>query len=396
MADSMIKDKDKKYIAGTYGRFDLQFVSGKGSTVYDETGKKYTDLGSGIAVNVFGHCDEVWTQAVKDQLDKFAHSSNLYYSEPQVKLAELLCTKTGMSKVFFGNSGAEANECAIKAARKYSSDKYGDGRNVIITLVNSFHGRTVTTLSATGQDVFHKDFGPFTEGFVHVPANDFAAMQAAVEKYPVCGIMMELVQGEGGVIALDSEYVDKVAALCKDKDIMLMIDEVQTGNGRSGCLYAFQKYGLQPDIVSTAKGLGGGLPIGACMLGAKCADVLGKGSHGSTFGGNPAVTAGAYSIISRIDDELLKGVEAKSRYIIDTLSKVNGVEEVTGLGLMLGIRTKAKAIDIVNDAIEHGVITLTAKDRIRLLPPLNIPEDQLKEAISVLSEIIEKHCKEEQ
>ena len=427
-----IKQNDKEFIANTYGRFDLELVKGKGSLLYDENDKEYIDLGTGIAVNVFGAGDEEWKQAVIDQLNLIPHTSNLYYSVPQVKLAKLLCEKTGMKKVFFGNSGAEANECAIKVARKYSSDKYGTDRNVIVTLVNSFHGRTITTLSATGQDVFHKDFGPFTGGFVYATANDFDSVKSLCETNKVCAIMMELVQGEGGVIALDPDFVKKVSDYCKENDYLLVIDEVQTGNGRTGKLYAYMNYGIQPDVVSTAKGVAGGLPMGACLIGEKCKDTLNPGSHGSTFGGNPVVTAGAYNIISRIDDTLLNGVKKRSKFIIEkiTLLKLDddfkpigvtdeakeisaidastiedviknykfgiwpslrpGVISVSGMGLMLGIQTEKEAKKIVNEAIEKGVITLTAKTKVRLLPALNIPMELLDKALTTLLEVIDE------
>jgi acetylornithine/N-succinyldiaminopimelate aminotransferase len=425
-----IKNNDKEFIANTYARFDLELVKGKGSLLYDENDKEYIDLGTGIAVNIFGAGDEEWKQAVIDQLNMIPHTSNLYYSVPQVKLAKLLCEQTGMKKVFFGNSGAEANECAIKAARKYSSDKYGDDRNVIVTLVNSFHGRTITTLSATGQDVFHKSFGPFTEGFVYATANDFDSVKKLCANNKVCAIMMELVQGEGGVIALEPGFVKQVADYCKENDYLLVIDEVQTGNGRTGALYAFMNYGIQPDIVSTAKGVAGGLPMGACLLGEKCKDTLGVSAHGSTFGGNPVVAAGAYNVISRINDELLKGVKERSKYIIEkiTLLKLDdnfvpvgvtdeakdisaidastvediiknykfgiwpslrpGVVSVSGMGLMLGIETEKEAKKIVNEAIEKGVITLTAKTKVRLLPALNIPMELLEKALAPLLAIL--------
>lgn len=388
-----IKSDDKEFIANTYGRFDLELVKGEGSLVYDENGKEYIDLGTGIAVNAFGVGDKEWKKAVTEQLDNIQHTSNLYYSIPQVKLAKMLCERTGMKKVFFGNSGAEANECAIKVARKYSSDRYGDGRNVIVTLVNSFHGRTVTTLSATGQDVFHKSFGPFTDGFVYCPANDFEAMKKICSENNVCGIMMELVQGEGGVIALDKDFVLGVEQLCKENDYCLVIDEVQTGNGRTGKLYAFQNYGITPDIVSTAKGLAGGLPFGACMMGEKCKDVLQPGDHGSTFGGNPVCSAGALNVLSRIDDELLDSVVKKSEHIKERLLKCKYVEDVSGLGLMMGISVKnGTAKDVVNTAITKGCIPLTAKTKVRLLPALNIPMDVLDRGIDILIESIEEVC----
>lgn len=388
-----IKSLDKEYIAGTYGRFDLAIVKGKGSLLYDEKGKEYIDLGSGIAVNAFGVADDEWKAAVIEQLGKVNHTSNLYYSEPDALLAKELCTRTGMKKVFFANSGAEANECAIKVARKYSNDKYGEDRNVIITLVNSFHGRTITTLSATGQDVFHKSFGPFTDGFVYATAGDLEGVKTLCKQNKVCAIMMELVQGEGGVIALDKDFVLGVEQLCKENDYCLIIDEVQTGNGRTGKLYAFQNYGITPDIVSTAKGLAGGLPFGACMMGEKCKDVLQPGDHGSTFGGNPVCSAGALNVLSRIDDELLDSVVKKSEHIKERLLKCKYVEDVSGLGLMMGISVKnGTAKDVVNTAITKGCIPLTAKTKVRLLPALNIPMDILDRGIDILIESIEEVC----
>ncbi|MBQ9940324.1 MAG: aspartate aminotransferase family protein [Clostridia bacterium] len=381
-----IKSFDSQYIASSYGRFDLQFEKGEGSLLYDENGKKYIDMGSGIAVNTFGLCDEVWQEAVKEQLSKLQHTSNLYYTSPQAKLAKMLCEKSGMKKVFFSNSGAEANECAIKCARKYSFDKYGDGRNVIITLKNSFHGRTVTTLAATGQDVFHTTFGPFTEGFRYAEPNDADSIAGLIDD-KVCAIMMELVQGEGGVIALESEYVKKVAEICKKKDILLIIDEVQTGNGRTGQLYCYMNYGIMPDIVSTAKGLAGGLPMGATLMGEKTKDTITPGSHGSTFGGNPVCAAGALSIIERIDDNLCNEVNRKSKYIIDSLTGAKGIKSISGMGLMLGIETEKPAKEVVLGCIEKGVVPLTAKNKVRLLPALNIPDNLLEQAVSIIRQV---------
>ena len=380
---------DKEYVAPTYGRFPVELVSGKGCLLQGADGKEYIDMTSGIGVNAFGICDESWIAAVTAQLGKLQHTSNLYYTDPCARLAQLLCQKTGMKKVFFSNSGAEANECAIKYARKYSQDKKGPQYSTIITLVNSFHGRTLTTLAATGQDHFHQYFQPLTSGFVHVAANDIAAMEQAVKENNVAGILLECVQGEGGVMALSREFVTAVAALCEKNDIPLMIDEVQTGNGRTGKLYAYMHYGVQPDIVSTAKGLGGGLPIGATMVSEKLQNVLCPGDHGSTYGGNPVCCAGALSIISRLDEEFLTQVQKKSQYIRSALEKAEGVEAVTGLGLMVGIKTVKSAKDIVNVCMENGVLCLTAKDKVRLLPPLNIPMEQLKQAM----EIIKAACK---
>ncbi len=384
-----IKELDNKYIAGTYARADVVFVSGKGSLLFDDEGKEYIDLGSGIAVNGLGIADDGWIKAVTEQLSKLQHVSNLYYTEPQAKLAQMLCERTGLRKVFFGNSGAEANEAAIKCARKYASDKYGDGkRSTIITLKNSFHGRTVTTLSATGQDVFHKDFSPFTEGFVFAEANNFESVKALSEENECCAVMMELVQGEGGVLALTKEFVESVSALCEEKDMLLVIDEVQTGNGRTGELYAFMHYGITPDIVTTAKGLGAGLPLGCAMMGEKVENTFTPSSHGSTFGGNPVCAAGAVYALSRIDDELLLGVRRKSEYIIKELTGHKGVRSISGMGLMLGIETERDAKEIVKDCLSKGVVCLTAKTKVRLLPALNITDDQLKKAIEVLKECL--------
>ena len=373
-----VKAADQEYIANTYSRFDLQIVSGHGSLVYDDAGKEYIDLGSGIAANAFGVCDAYWQQAVIEQVMRVQHTSNLYYTEPQARLAKLLCEKTGMKKVFFSNSGAESNECAIKAARKYASDQ-GSGRDTIITLKQSFHGRTITTLSATGQEHFHHHFGPFTPGFVHVTPGDVEELRAAASGR-VCAIMLEMVQGEGGVNLLDADYVHACAEICEKNDSLLIVDEVQTGNGRTGKLYAYEHFGIHPDIVSTAKGLGGGLPIGATLLGEKVKNTLTAGTHGSTFGGNPVCAAGAYSILSRIDEALLSEVAKKGEYIFSQFP------EATGLGLMVGIPTQKPAGEVVRAAIEKGVLCLTAKDKIRLLPALTIPWEQLKAGLAILKE----------
>lgn len=387
---SYITENDNLYVANTYARFPIEIVSGKGSTVVDSDGKEYTDLGSGIGVTAFGIADGEWKKAVENQLDKIQHTSNLYYTEPCSTLAEMMCEKTGMKKVFFSNSGAEANECAIKTARKYSESKKGKDYYTIITLKNSFHGRTITTLAATGQDKFHKDFTPLTEGFVYCTANNCEELKKLVSEVKPAGIMFEIIQGEGGVIALDKEFVLCAQNLSQANDIPLIIDEVQTGNGRTGKLYAYMNYGLNPDIVSTAKGLGGGLPIGATMMGEKVENVLKPGDHGSTFGGNPVCCAGAISILSRIDDALLNEVKEKSDYIFSALSNSDGVESVSGMGLMIGIKTKKNAKEVVAECINNGVLCLTAKDKVRLLPALNIPFKQLKQAV----EVIKKACKQ--
>ncbi len=386
-----IKQEDRQYIANTYGRFDLLLTRGKGAKAWDDAGKEYIDMGAGIAVNTFGYGDDEWVRAVTDQLGRLQHASNLYYTEPQVLLAKLLCEKTGMEKVFFGNSGAEANECAIKTARKYGTDKYGPERNVIITLKDSFHGRTITTLAATGQDAFHTHFTPFTEGFVHAAPNDLAAMEEAMENPRVCAVLLELIQGEGGLRVLDPDYVKGVAALAKEKDILLMIDEVQTGNGRTGALYCYMNYGLEPDVVSTAKGLAGGLPMGAVLFNGKTRATLGAGDHGSTFGGNPVCAAGAVNIISRITPELLAEVRAKGDYLRQQLENADGVEAFSGIGLMVGIRpARLTAREAAVAAIGQGLIVLTAKDKVRLLPPLNISWDDLKKAVEILKSVLGK------
>lgn len=382
------KELDNQYVAHAYGRFDVALTKGQGSTLYDEDGKKYIDFGSGIGVTAFGINDPVWTKAVEEQLHRVQHTSNLYYTAPCAKLAQLLCEKSGMKKVFFGNSGAEANEGAIKFARKYSYDKYGAGRSTIITLVNSFHGRTITTLAATGQDSFHTVFDPFTPGFKYCPANDIEALQAAATD-DVCAVLFECVQGEGGVNNLNPEFVSAIAKLAKEKDILIAVDEVQTGNGRTGTYFAYQQYGITPDIVTTAKGLGGGLPIGAVLFGEKLQDTMTPGSHGSTFGGNPVVAAGACSIVERIDDDFLSEVQRKSEKIRTALAKVKGVQSISGMGLMLGIETDKPAGEVAKACLANGLLILTAKTKLRLLPALNISDAELDEGLEILKGVLE-------
>ena len=375
---------DQCYVANTYARFPLALVSGKGSLVTDADGKEYIDLGTGIAVNTFGVSDDEWVAAVTEQLQTLQHASNLYYTTPCARLAEQLCLRTGMKKVFFCNSGAEANECAIKAARKYGVEHKGEDAYTILTLCNSFHGRTLTTLAATGQDAFHQLFTPLTPGFVHAPANDLAAVRAIAEQMPLAAIMFEAVQGEGGVNALDADFVKGLVALAEEKDILLIADEVQCGNGRTGMLYGYMNYGMMPDIVTTAKGLGGGLPIGATMLGEKVKGVFGAGDNGSTFGGNPVACAGALNILSRLDEEMLAGVRLRSQMIFDGLKDAKGVVSVSGMGLMLGIETEKNAADVIAACRENGVLVIKAKNKVRLLPPLNIPTELLARAIEVI------------
>lgn len=383
-----IQETDREYVAGTYARYPVAITAGKGSVVTDTDGKDYIDMTSGIAVTSFGACDEEWYKAICSQAAKIQHMSNLFYTEPCARLAKMLCERTGMRKVFFSNSGAEANECAVKAARKYAADTKGPDFHTVITLKNSFHGRTISMLSATGQDHYHKLFRPLTPGFVHAEPNNLEYMKVLADAHKTAAIMIECVQGEGGVVPLDEGYVKGVAEFARENDIILIVDEVQTGNGRSGRLYSYMNYDIQPDIVSTAKGLAGGLPLGATLLGEKVKDTLKAGDHGSTFGGNPVACAGGVSILGRIDDELLAGVRRKSKFLFDAFTGAAGIEAVTGMGLMMGLKTTKPAKDIVNACIADGVLCLTAKDRVRLLPALNIPDDLLAKA----AEVIKKNC----
>ena len=386
MSDLM--QRDRQFVAGTYNRFPVEIVSGSGSLVWDSEGKRYIDMGSGIGVTSFGIADEEWKSAVTRQLDLVQHMSNLYYTKPCAELAEALCTRTGMKKVFFCNSGAEANECAIKVARKYAAEKKGPEYNVIVTLKNSFHGRTLTTLAATGQEHYHELFQPLTPGFVHLEAGDLQEFEEILANYKVAGILMECIQGEGGVNVVDGDFIRGVAALCEKNDVVLMIDEVQTGNGRTGKFYAYMHYGITPDVVTTAKGLGGGLPIGACILGEKVQNVLGFGDHGSTYGGNPIASAGACNVISRIDDALLREVAEKGDFLKRFFTDLPGVKSVSGMGLMIGIETEKPAGEVVKACIGKGVLCLTAKNKVRLLPALNIPAEQLKKAAEIILSVI--------
>ncbi len=383
-----IFSEDKQYIAGTYNRFPVNIQSGKGSIAIADDGKEYIDFASGIAVNSFGFCDSEWVQAITKQINSVQHTSNLYYTSPCVELAKLLVEKTGLKKVFLSNSGAEANECAIKTARKYSQDKKGKDYYKILTLNNSFHGRTITTLAATGQEVFHKDFTPLTEGFVYANANDIADLNEKVAQNKLAAIMIEVVQGEGGINVLEQSFVDEIVKLANQNDLLIIVDEVQTGNGRTGKFYGYMHFGFTPDIVTTAKGLGGGLPIGATIFGEKTCDVLGAGNHGSTFGGNPICAAGAVSIVKRIDQDFMQNVAKKSQYIIDELKDCDGVVSVSGLGLMLGVEVKANNKEIVNKCIEKGLLVLTAKNKLRLLPALNISDELLKKGVDILKQAI--------
>ena len=386
-----VKDLDAAYVAHTYNRFPVEIIGGEGSLVYDETGKEYVDLGTGIAANIFGVADGEWVDAVTRQLGRVQHTSNLYYHRPGAELAELLCEKTGMKKVFFCNSGAEANECAIKTARRWAFMKYGDeSHSTIVTLKNSFHGRTVTTLAATGQDAFHTEFGPFTPGFVYADPERPEQLAELVRANGCCAVMMELIQGESGVTALSREFVDAAVKTARENDLLLIADEVQTGNGRTGKLYAWMHYGFTPDIMTTAKGLGGGLPIGACLMGEKVQDVLTPGSHGSTFGANPVCCAGALNVLRRLDDGMLAGVEQRGAYVREQLEGAPGVKSVSGMGLMIGVESARPAAEVVTACIERGVLVLTAHAKVRLLPALNIPMDLLEKAVCILKEELAK------
>lgn len=381
---------DKTYIAGTYKRFPVEIVSGKGSLVRDVKGKEYIDMGSGIAVTSFGIADDEWITAVEQQIRSVQHMSNLYYTAPCARLAEALCRKTGMAKVFFSNSGAEANECAIKVARKWAAENKGPACSTIVTLENSFHGRTLTTLSATGQDHYHELYQPLTPGFASFPAGDLEALKKLCAGGTVAAVLIECVQGEGGVVALEPAFVRELDAFLKERDILLMVDEVQTGNGRTGTMYAYMQYGLRPDVVSTAKGLAGGLPMGATLLSEKLADIFSYGDHGSTFGGNPVAAAAALSVVSRLTDEFLQDVTRKSELLRGLLKDAPGIEALTGLGLMIGIKTTRPASEIIADCMENGVLCLTAKDKVRLLPALNIPDELLVKAAEVIKKAAAK------
>ena len=381
-----IKTTDERYVAHTYKRFDTAIVKGSGCICYDDNGKEYIDMTSGIGVNIFGYSDPVWAEAVAAQARMLQHTSNLYYTVPCAELAEILCTRTGMSKVFFSNSGAEANECAVKVARKYAADNKGAEYHNIITLKKSFHGRTLTTLAATGQDNFHTKFTPLTKGFLYAEPNDIDGLEKLVAENKVAGILIEIVQGEGGVNSLDEDFIKAVERVCRENDLVFMVDEVQTGNGRTGKLYSYMHYGVKPDVVSTAKGLAGGLPIGATLMSDKVCDVLGYGDHGSTFGGNPVCAAAAISVMNRLDDAFLADVTAKGDYIRKRLTEAG--HAVSGLGLMIGVTTEKPVSEVLAACMEKGVLCLSAKEKLRLLPPLNIPQEQLEKAIDIIIEVL--------
>lgn len=385
MEFSTLQQLENTYMAETFSRFPVAIERGEGATLFDTEGKRYVDFGSGIAVNIFGANDEQWKAAVIDQLSRIQHVSNYYYSEPQLDLAELLCFRTGAKRVFFANSGAEANECALKAARKYSFDKYGEGRKKIISLNGSFHGRTLFTLTATGQQAFHRFFGPFVPEVVSVDAN----MQAVEkESENACAVIIECVQGESGVEALDKGFVRALRTFCDEHDILLICDEVQSGNGRTGKFCAYEHYGITPDIMTTAKGLGGGLPIGACLFFEKTEHTLKPGDHGSTFGGNPVCCAGAVSIVSRLTEDFLLEVKGKAEYLRAKLKGFDGVRRVTGLGLMIGLEVEKPAKEIAQNCLKRGLLVLTAHEKVRIVPPLNITKTEMDEGLTILREVL--------
>lgn len=390
MDNKKIKELDNENIMHTYGRYDVCLTKGKGVYAYDDNGKKYIDVSSGIGVNCLGYCDDGWVKAVSEQAGTIQHISNYYYNKVAGVLAEKLTKATGLSKVFFGNSGAEANECAIKVARKYSFDKYGRGRDRIITLVNSFHGRTIATLSATGQDVFHNYFFPFVDGFDNAIANDIENLKDTITD-KTCAVMLETVQGEGGVNILDSEYLQQVRKICDEKDILLIVDEVQTGVCRTGKLYGYMHSGIKPDVVTSAKGLSGGLPIGICMVNDKLKDVMGPSTHGTTFGSNPVVCAGANYIIDTVNTlEFIEEVNKKGTYFKEKLEKIKGVKSVRQQGLMIGIEVEGNAGDIAKKCTENGLLVITAKTLLRMLPPLNIKYEEIDEALAILKKVMEE------
>lgn len=387
--NSNIIEKFNEHIMPTYGRYPVSMNCGHGRMCKDEDGQKYIDFGSGIGTNSLGFCDSSWVEAVCEQVHKIQHTSNYYYTEIQADFAEKLCNITGMSKMFFGNSGAEANECAIKIARKYSFDKYGKDRNKIITLVNSFHGRTIATLSATGQDVFHNYFFPFVGGFDYAEANNIKDLDSKIDD-TVCAIMIEFIQGEGGVLNLEQDFVNHIAEICREKDLVFIADEVQTGVGRTGKFLASEHYGVKPDVVTLAKGIAGGLPMGVCLADEKCCNVLTKGTHGSTFGGNPVACAGGLAVLNKVTaDGFLDEVNEKSKYLREKLLSIDEVESLSGTGLMVGIKLKSKnAADTVAKALEKGLLLLTAKDKVRLLPPLTITYEEIDKGISIMEKIL--------
>ena len=387
-----IQEKDKKYICHTYTRFPVSIIRGKGTTGYDAEEKEYIDFTSGIGVNSLGFADQGWADAVSEQAHTLQHISNLYYSQPDGDVAQKLCEYTGFSKVFFGNSGAEANECALKIARKYGMEKHGEKCSTVITLNNSFHGRTITTLAATGQEVFHQYFLPLTEGFRYVDAGDIDGLYAALDD-SVCGIMLELIQGEGGVVPVPEKFVKEIEKICREKDLVFVIDEIQTGISRTGTFLCYEQYGVQPDVVTLAKGLGGGLPIGGILMSKKVEEVLGYGQHGSTFGGNPVACAGARYVLDKVlQPEFLDEVKKKAEYLRRKLLEIPQVVEVSGMGLMLGAELAEgyTAGEVAGRCAAEGLLVLTAKTRLRFLPPLTITYEEIDKGITVLKKVLDE------
>lgn len=379
----------EKNVMNTYGRLPLALNKGENSRAEDADGKKYIDFGSGIGTNSLGFCDKDWVDAVCTQANKLQHTSNYYYNSPNAEFAELLCDKTGYKKAFFGNSGAEANECAIKLARKYSFDKYGKGRHNIITLENSFHGRTLATISATGQEVFHNYFFPFVEGFIYSKANDINDLKSKLDG-SICAIMLEYIQGEGGVIALNQDFVNEVYRIAEENDILVIADEVQTGAGRTGKFLAGEYFSKKANITTMAKGIAGGLPIGVCLADEKCGDVLTKGTHASTFGGNPICCAGGVAVLKKVNNSFLKEVSKKAEYIRKRLLEIHEIECLSGMGLMIGITLKTKnSAEILSKALDNGLMVLTAKEKLRLLPPLTITYKDIDEGINILKTLLD-------
>lgn len=383
-----IKKTDQEKIVGTYARYDMVADHGKGAVCVDEDGKEYIDFTAGIGVNSLGFCDDGWVKAVTKQLKKLQHVSNLFYTEPQARVADILTDRTGMKKAFFANSGAEANEVAIKAARKYSNNKYGNDINWILTMENSFHGRTMAAITATGQDSYHKDFYPFVANFDYCRPDDIQALHEKVTD-KTCAIMVEIVQGEGGVVNLKKEFLQEIESFCQQKDMVFIVDEVQTGIGRTGTLFAYEQFGIKPDIVTFAKGIGGGLPIGGALFGEKVCDVLGPGNHGTTYGGNPVACAGALEVLTRMDDQFLEEVTKKGEYMKKQLLAMPQVVSVSGMGLMLGVEIKGKeAKTVVAEALQNGLMSLTAKDKVRLLPPLTITYEEIDKGLAILADTL--------
>lgn len=391
MNNNEIKTMADDNLMPTYGHFNVALKSGKNATITDFDGKEYIDFTAGIGVNSIGHGNQKWINAVQSQAEKIAHTSNLYYNEPVALLSKALCKKSGYDKVFFCNSGAEANECAIKLARKYSFDNYGSGRHNIITLTNSFHGRTMATISATGQDSMHKYFFPFNEGFIYISDYDLKTIEEQIKTKTVCAVMFEFIQGEGGVVPLSKDFLQKLEKLCKDNDILLIADEVQTGVGRTGTFYAYEQFDIKPDILTSAKGLGNGLPMGACLCCEFLGNTLCAGSHGSTFGGNPIACIGALTVVETIDNDLLKEVKEKSDYIFNKLKDVKQIKNIRGLGLMIGIELKNQdAKEVAKKCVENGLLILTAKSLLRMLPPLTITYEEIDKGLEILKNTLEQ------